>query len=382
MRIPHHSLSRFLVARPSERVEEMSAYPLAGVQGFGRGVLIRSTIRGHETQYKSLTKLSKGDVVYSKLKAFEGAIAVVCDTAAGHFVSPEFPVFRVDPGVSSKYLSHILSSTEFIAQLSVHSSGIGARRERVSPASFLSLTIPVPGLDEQRRIAAYLDLVAANVEGLGARRQAVAGLGSVAMLPRMVDAALRARDLPRVAVSALVDSVNDTIHPGGDYRGAHDFIGLEYIESHTGFSIGSRPVGDETGRKFRFEPGDITFGYLRPYLNKVWVSDRVGLCSVEQFVLRPHPDVDGNLLGHVLRSQAVLDATRAATNSLQLPRLPLAVLLGLEVPDIRRADVGLLPSLNDLRDRVKSVVELRVRADALAGGIVAAARNEIFSAMR
>jgi hypothetical protein len=103
---------------------------------------------------------------------------------------------------------------------------------------------------------------------------------------------------------------------------------------------------------------------------------------VEQFVLRPHSDVDGSLLGYVLRSQAVLDATRAATNSLQLPRLPLAVLLGLEVPDIRRADSGLLPSLNDLRDRVKSVVELRLRADALAGGIVAAARNEIFSAMR
>jgi hypothetical protein len=39
---------------------------------------------------------------------------------------------------------------------------------------------------------------------------------------------------------------------------------------------------------------------LRPYLNKIWVADRHGLCSVDQYVLRPRPDVDADLLAYLL----------------------------------------------------------------------------------
>ena len=30
-----------------------------------------------------------------------------------------------------------------------------------------------------------------------------------------------------------------------------------------------------TGRKPKFYTGDIVYGYLRPYLNKVWVADLI-----------------------------------------------------------------------------------------------------------
>jgi hypothetical protein len=357
-------------------------YRQIGVRGFGRGIFEYPEVSASGLGKLRYFTLAPDRLVVSNIKAWEGAVAVTMRDERGRIASNRFLTYALTMGGSLSYLAHWLLSDQGLTELGRASPGSADRNRTLSQVALARIRVPWPSVVEQDHIAAHLDSVAANVDGLVARRQAAARLGSAAMLPGMVDATLRARDLPLIAVSDLVDSVNDTIHPGGDYRGAHDFIGLEYIESHTGSSIGSRPVGDEAGRKFRFEPGDITFGYLRPYLNKVWVSDRVGLCSVEQFVLRPHSDVDGSLLGYVLRSQAVLDATRAATNSLQLPRLPLAVLLGLEVPDIRRADSGLLPSLNDLRDRVKSVVELRLRADALAGGIVAAARNEIFSAMR
>ena len=45
-----------------------------------------------------------------------------------------------------------------------------------------------------------------------------------------------------------------------------------------------------TGRKPRFANGDIVYAYLRPYLNKVWVAEFDGLCSVDQFAYKVQGD--------------------------------------------------------------------------------------------
>jgi type I restriction enzyme S subunit len=52
---------------------------------------------------------------------------------------------------------------------------------------------------------------------------------------------------------------------------------------------------------FRFYPGDVLYGRLRPYLNKVWTADREGVCSGEFIVLPESNRIDGRYLGHALR---------------------------------------------------------------------------------
>ena len=63
-------------------------------------------------------------------------------------------------------------------------------------------------------------------------------------------------------------------------------MGLEHVEPQTGRRIGSIPIdlATMTGRKARFLPGDIVYGYLRPYLNKVWIAAFEGFCWVDQYV--------------------------------------------------------------------------------------------------
>ena len=348
----------------------------------GRGLLRRPTIKGHETSYKALTRLQKDDLVYSKLGAFEGAVAVVDSSFDGSYVSPEFPAFAINGDVDPRYLRHYVTSERFEEQLRAVSSGIGARQKRVHPSAFLNLMLPRPSLPEQRRMAAYLDALAANLSATAALASEAQTRLPVGTLPRTITLRTDSENLPTVTVRDLVDPVNDTVHPGDDPRGATEFVGLEHIESHTGRNLGGRPVGDETGRKFRFCPGEVTYGYLRPYLNKVWVADRVGLCSVEQFVLRPRAGVNADLVGHVLRGAAVLDAAIGATNRLQLPRLRLETLMSIEVPDVRECSPPLLRSLNDLRHRFVRLEALRAQRTHLIGGVLPAARNEIFSAMR
>lgn len=155
----HIELGHLLTPKASAPVQETEAYPIAGVYSFGRGLIQRPTIRGSETKYKAFTRLGVDDVVYSKLGAFEGAVAVVDSEHDGRFVSTEFPTFSLTgrEHLDPNYLRHVLSSPSFGARLAARSTGVGARQRRVRPEAFLALDIPVPSMQQQRQLTRLLD---------------------------------------------------------------------------------------------------------------------------------------------------------------------------------------------------------------------------------
>lgn len=148
-------------------------YNIAGVYGFGRGLFARGPITGSGTSYKKLHRLHAGQLVLSRLKAFEGAVAVVPDEFDGWHLSPEFPTFRCADGeLDERYLSHICRWPDFWTMLAATSKGIGSRRERVHPNDLLGLKLRVHPIDEQPAVAERLDGVQEAVsalDGLGKR---------------------------------------------------------------------------------------------------------------------------------------------------------------------------------------------------------------------
>lgn len=83
----------------------------------------------------------------------------------GWFLSPQFPTFRAVPeALYIKYLEWYCRQSKVWDDLRRKSRGIGARRETISPEAFLSLEIPLPPLDEQRRIVAHIEALAAKIE--------------------------------------------------------------------------------------------------------------------------------------------------------------------------------------------------------------------------
>lgn len=66
-------------------------------------------------------------------------------------------------------------------------------------------------------------------------------------------------------------------------------------------------MADLTGRKPRFRKGDIVYGYLRPYLNKVWIAEFDGLCSVDQYAYAVADSLaDPNFVAWFMRSPKFL----------------------------------------------------------------------------
>lgn len=80
------------------------------------------------------------------------------------------------------------------------------------------------------------------------------------------------------------------------------FIGMEHVEAHSMKLLGSVPAGSMKSSAVRFEPGDVLYGRLRPYLNKVYRPDFRGLCSAEFIVFPDRPPLDGRFLQYRLNA--------------------------------------------------------------------------------
>lgn len=344
MSYPQVGLAEILCRAQDEvAIQPDATYRTAGIYSFGRGLFERPPITGAETKYRSYFRLHEGQFVYSKLFGWEGAVAVVDKRFDGFFVSSEFPTFDVDRDRAlPQYLALLCRWSEFHVSLAGGTSGLGLRRQRVHPKRLLEVEIPLPDLDEQRRVVARLDALLSEARAIRDRLSANNSSRLVALYPGIVERTLVRLTSGTKPLGDLADFVNDLVRPGEPTDPAKAFVGLQHVESHTGRRIGELPLGGEKGRKFLFSPGDIVYGYLRPYLNKVWVADMFGLCSVDQYVLRARDGVSPWYLAHALRSRATLEEAMRLTHNLQLPRLRSGLLAEIEIPMVpkdRQAEV-------------------------------------------
>ncbi len=87
------------------------------------------------------------------------------------------------------------------------------------------------------------------------------------------------------------------------------YIGMEHVESHTMRLLGTVPAATMKSMANRFYAGDVLYGRLRPYLNKVYRADFDGLCSAEFIVLPKTEGVDPDFLRYRLNSRDFVSFT-------------------------------------------------------------------------
>lgn len=97
------------------------------------------------------------------------------------------------------------------------------------------------------------------------------------------------------------------------------YIGLESIESWTGRLIKGETAEPE-GTVSLYEPSDILFGKLRPYIAKVHLATEAGACSTEALVLRTTRDYVAAYLKYVLLDPCRIDEINSSTFGAQMPR--------------------------------------------------------------
>jgi len=191
---------------------------------------------------------------------------------------------------------------------------------------YRNFAFPLPPLPEQRRIAArlreQLSAVAEARAAVQAQSNAAQDLPAVQLRAAFTHAV--AARWPKCKLGAVLRLRKEVVHPRDNPSGPAVFVGLEHVHSLTGERTGSLPVemSELTGRKPRFYTGDIVYGYLRPYLNKLWVAEFDGLCSVDQYVYEVNREkADTDFVAWFMRSPVYLERAPIDASPGQLPRI-------------------------------------------------------------
>jgi type I restriction enzyme, S subunit len=143
-------------------------YPIIGVLNRGRGLLYRESIRGSDTAYAKLNVIQANQVVYSRLKAFEGAITVTPASMQIAYASAEFPTFTCGTDLVPGYFALVTTTPSLWEMLQNLSTGMGGRRERVKPSAFLSIRMKIPTTHQQQTVVNVIGSVDATLKNLRA----------------------------------------------------------------------------------------------------------------------------------------------------------------------------------------------------------------------
>ncbi len=156
----------------------------------------------------------------------------------------------------------------------------------------------------------------------------------------------------------------------------------ENIESGTRRLHGVRSAAEDgmTSNKYLFEPGDVLYSKLRPYLRKVVLVDFRGLCSADAYPIRVNPErLDADYLSWALLSDDFTEYADAESRRARMPKLNREQLFAWNIP---------LPPLTEqrriagrLREQLAEVAKARTAVQAqlaAAQALPAAALRAIF----
>jgi type I restriction enzyme S subunit len=96
-----------------------------------------------------------GDLVLNKMKTWQGSIAVSNHSG---LVSPAYYIAKPWKPMNLRYIHHLLRSQTYIDRFATLSAGVRVNQWDLSYEDFKNVLVLFPPIDEQRRIAAWLDL--------------------------------------------------------------------------------------------------------------------------------------------------------------------------------------------------------------------------------
>ena len=137
------------------------------------GRLLEHKTVGERKAVGDKTVFAKGDILYSKLRPYLLKILVAPDDG---ICTPEIVPFRAYGGIDPNYIVNYLKSP-YVDNL-INRITYGVKMPRVGTETMTSLLVPIPPLEEQRRIVEKIDEVASTVSAYDVAYQKTETLNS------------------------------------------------------------------------------------------------------------------------------------------------------------------------------------------------------------
>lgn len=154
------------VLRRSEHlisIDTEAIYKEVTVRMNGKGVIQRRQVQGVEIAGNRRYQAKKGQFIISRIDARHGASGLIPDELDGAIVTNDFPLFNVARDrLDATFLSWMSKTASFVELCKRASEGT-TNRVRLSEDRFKALKVSLPPLDEQHRIVARIEQLAAKI---------------------------------------------------------------------------------------------------------------------------------------------------------------------------------------------------------------------------
>ncbi|WP_461865151.1 restriction endonuclease subunit S [Thermococcus sp.] len=237
-------------------------------------------------------------------------------------------IFKVIPkkGIDKLYLYYAM----FLAIKQLKNRIHGSTMKHFKKGELKRTFIPIPPLPEQKKIAEILRTVDDAIEKTDEAIERTERLKK-GLMQRLLTKGIKHERFKKTEIGEIPEEWkvvrlgevctrrNEIIHPEGE--GKYKFIGLEHIESGR-IKISNYGSDKEVkSSKFKFYPGDILYGKLRPYLDKAVIADFEGICSTDLLVLTAKIDKTlPEFLIYVIHSKGFINYATATTSGTNHPR--------------------------------------------------------------
>lgn len=284
------------------------------------------------SEYLSAKGASKGRVLPAQ------SVLVTCIGKLGRVTINKEPIafnqqinaLKPLGNIHSRFTYYVAQSGAFRNQLEAKSTSTTVAL--VNKGSFSAIKIPLAPLPEQRAIVAKIEELFSDLDkGIADLKRAQDQLKVYrqAVLKKAFEG-----DLTKEWRGEKRLTKNDwKFPPLGDIliqsKEKHKpdnvenlfYVGLEHIEKETGNLTETVGMSEIKTVKNKFKTGQILYGKLRPYLNKVYLAKESGVCSTDILVFDLEDSVIGKFAVQFMLSRQFVNDMSANTNGVNLPRV-------------------------------------------------------------
>lgn len=316
-----------------------------------QGGLLQTEARPFVDVKKGYSLFERDSVLVAKITpCFENmktAIAAI-DTAIGAG-STEFHVFEPQTKLLPSYLHSFLRQPCIFHEGTKCMTGSSGHR-RVPEWFFRNLEIPLPPLEEQRRIAEMLDN---SSKLLGDCHSQLQQLSALATHLYQTTSTTTVTDF-----SSLVTIRSGQVDPTEENWRYLPHIAPNNLRTGSDRLFNVRAVKEDgvTSGKYHVLKGDILYSKIRPYLNKTVISPSEALCSADMYALIPTSKEWSYWVLYTLRSRAFLNYAEANSSRANIPKINREALTKFPFP---------IPSEQQLQIFNRTIARIRVQQSLL-----------------
>jgi len=336
--VPEHWDLTRLGTRFKERKTKVSDkdFPPLSVTKNGTVPQLANAAKSNDGDNRKLVK--KGDFAINSRSDRKGSSGIAYQDGSVSLIYIVMEPLNIHP----IYCNYLLKSYNFIEEFYRMGHGIVADLWTTRYDEMKAIMVGIPSLSEQIAIAEFLDDKTTKIdEAITIKEQQITLLKERKQIlihkavTRGLDENGNIRSLSAVEmkdsgvdwigeipehweVNRLKFTSNLVSKKVSSKESILEYIGMENIESWTGQFITSDSETD--GLANYFDKGDVLFAKLRPYLAKVYLAEKEGICSTEFLVYRTGKLIYNWYLNLIMLSFEFINLIDSSTYGSKMPR--------------------------------------------------------------